>query len=685
MDTQSESRFPDQQLMPDEKVIYQSPRNWSSPIEPVFEFLLAMLLGFGYSQFSVWSNNIITIIRDIPMFATQPDVPIEQVNILRWGMLILAAIFLISSILQFAAFWGVEIMLTDRRILGRTGRFILRQVNIPIDNISWMDFPNKNLSKGPISIHARDRKKTTLWNLYRPEIFLEFLTSRYSPETMPVINKDPSRRSALGVLVVFILLGVGAYYIYTFQVKKPEVAAIYLKADGSGDYPTLEKAVQHIAEGGTITLGAGTYRLSQPLEINKPISLIGAGMDQTIVVTTTEYYVISFNGEGSFVLQGLTAQLVGGGKANVVQIKNGDINFSDCRFTGDGNNGPGLLVLANAKGTVKNCESINNGMHGFSIQDQAHVILENNKCTNNEEGGIGFFNNAQGTARQNECTGNKHGIYVADQARADLEENITSDNQEIGIFYSDNTSGTARLNECSRNGNSGIWVTDQAKVTLEENTCSINGGDGIVFSGNTKGVARKNVCSKNVKAGISANEQAEPILVDNTCMNNKVGISFHDFAKGTARGNQCSGNEYGISIYGQSQPLLEGNITTENSSAGIYYLDKAGGIARQNDCSRNDMGIAVLDQSQPELEQNTCNDNKVSGIGYSGSAGGSAIQNECSRNTGGIAVIQQAQPVLEGNVCTENEYGIFIDSLANPELRENDCHNNTKKNIWDKR
>jgi hypothetical protein len=158
MDTQSESRFPDQQLMPDEKVIYQSPRNWPSLIEPMFEFLLAMLMGFGYSQFSVWLNNIIIIMRDLPMFATQPDVPMEQVNILRWGMLILAAIFLISSILQFAAFWGAEITLTDRRILGRTGRFILRQVNISIDNISWMDFPNKNLSKGPISIHARSEK-----------------------------------------------------------------------------------------------------------------------------------------------------------------------------------------------------------------------------------------------------------------------------------------------------------------------------------------------------------------------------------------------------------------------------------------------------------------------------------------------------------------------------------------------
>jgi parallel beta-helix repeat protein len=599
------------------------------------------------------------------------------------------SIFLISSILQFAVFLGAEITLTNQRILGRTGRFILRQVNIPIDNISWMDFPNKNLSKGPISIHTRDREKTTLWNLSRPEIFLEFLTGRYSPETMPVINKNPSKGSALGVLVVFILLGAGIYYIYTSQVKKPELLApvimIHLEADGSGDYSTLEKAIQHIAEGGTINLGAGTYRLSQPLEINKSISLIGVGMDQTIIAATTQYHVIDFSGEGPFVLQGLTVQLEGGGKANVVQVKNGEINFSDCRFKGDGNNGPGLLVLTNAKGTVIDCESINNGMHGFSIQDQSQLILESNKCTNNEESGMAFFNNSQGTVRKNECTGNKHGIYVADQAKVDLEENISSDNQEIGIFYSDNTSGAVRLNECTRNGNSGIWVTDQAKVTLEENTCSTNGESGIVFAGNTKSIARQNVSSNNINAGISVNEQAEPVLDENTCTNNQVGIIFHDFAKGAARRNQCSGNKHGIGIQEQSQPLLEGNITTENSDNGIYYSNKAGGIARQNNCSTNSIGIAVLDQSQPELEQNTCNDNKVSGIAYLGSAGGSAAQNECTRNQAGITVLQTAQPVLEGNVCTENEYGIFIESLASPDLRENDCHDNTKKNLVDER
>jgi hypothetical protein len=87
MNAKSESRFPDQDLTPGEKVIYQSPRNWSSLIEPMFGFLLAILLGFGYSQFSVWLYNIISIIRDIPI--SQPDIHIEQAQ-LHWSIALLA-------------------------------------------------------------------------------------------------------------------------------------------------------------------------------------------------------------------------------------------------------------------------------------------------------------------------------------------------------------------------------------------------------------------------------------------------------------------------------------------------------------------------------------------------------------------------------------------------------------------
>ena len=111
-----------------------------------------------------------------------------------------------------------------------------------------MDFPNRILSKGPVSIRTRDGKTTTLWRLAKPEIFLGFLEKRYSTETTPVISRTTSWGSVVRLLIALAILAVGAYWIYTN--KKPElsnlaasikkleistlIASLQLEADGSG-------------------------------------------------------------------------------------------------------------------------------------------------------------------------------------------------------------------------------------------------------------------------------------------------------------------------------------------------------------------------------------------------------------------------------------------------------------------
>ena len=91
------------------------------------------------------------------------------------------------------------------------------------------------------------------------------------------------------LLLVFFLLSLACNATEWLDSTRP--ASIHLEADGSGESYTLETAVFAIAEGGEITLGAGTYQLSSPLEITRSISLIGAGKDQTVIVATSDDYV----------------------------------------------------------------------------------------------------------------------------------------------------------------------------------------------------------------------------------------------------------------------------------------------------------------------------------------------------------------------------------------------------------
>jgi len=212
MDNPSLNGFLSKDLKPDEKVIYQSPRNWVLLLNPIFYLLFAVLLGAVYFFLSVWLQNLITNIRGLPLFTSQVNIDTAVfVNILRWVCLGLAGLLLLSGILQFAAFAAGKITLTDQRIWSKTSGLTLRKINIPLDRISWVDFPNLITSKGPVRVTTRDGKNIALRNLAKPEIFLGLFEKCYPAETRPVINRKVIWAALAGKL---ILLGLAAAVLY---------------------------------------------------------------------------------------------------------------------------------------------------------------------------------------------------------------------------------------------------------------------------------------------------------------------------------------------------------------------------------------------------------------------------------------------------------------------------------------
>jgi parallel beta-helix repeat protein len=51
----------------------------------------------------------------------------------------------------------------------------------------------------------------------------------------------------------------------------------------------------------------------------------------------------------------------------------------------------------------------------------------------------------------------------------------------------------------------------------------------------------------------------------------------------------------------------------------------------------------------------------------------------------GIAYFDEAGGVAQGNECSGNLYGIYVEATADPELVDNDCHDNSKADIVDER
>ena len=259
---------------------------------------------------------------------------------------------------------------------------------------------------------------------------------------------------------------------------------ISIKADGSGDYKTLEEALQAANENGTIMLEEGTYNLTSKLEIKKSISLTGTGKaSETIINGNEGAYAILYSGKGPFIADNITFMYSGTEKSNVVELNGGNSIFNNCQFTGgvrDQNNeglllGGGISVYGNANVLLQGCTIYKNGYIGIYGWENSTLSILNCLCQGNSGDGIIFGGNSNGFAAHNKTTGSLEwgGISVQDNAFAYLLNNVSTDNKQYGIGYYHNSGGVAINNLCTGN-NLGFYVTKTSSPKLKNNICNNN-------------------------------------------------------------------------------------------------------------------------------------------------------------------------------------------------------------------
>ena len=402
----------------------------------------------------------------------------------------------------------------------------------------------------------------------------------------------------------------------------PSGIVVWMEADGSGDYATLEEAVQNAPETAAVVLGPGTYRLDQPLTIDKSLRLYGAGMDLTQVASDAGGYVIGFTGEGPYAVEGITFVHDGNPPSDVVVVDHARRGFgiAFCTLTGaalgEGDEpSAGLRLRGETVAAVTGCVATSNSTVGILVEEHAMARIEYSVCTKNSVG-IAYRDSSGGVVIATECSQNQSGIEVHGDAAPTLEGNLVNENEGSGISYFDRSGGEARQNECSDNRLHGIEIQNDAQPELTGNTCTENGQSGITFWDNSSGTVGENQCSLNQLHGIGVADQARPTLEGNVCeQNEQCGIAYLGNAAGVARHNLCSENGYhGIGLQGEAQPTLEANICSNNQRCGIMYSENAGGLARQNECVSNGVGIAVAESANPQLVDNNCHDNTTRDI-----------------------------------------------------------------------
>jgi parallel beta-helix repeat protein len=207
----------------------------------------------------------------------------------------------------------------------------------------------------------------------------------------------------------------------------------------------LKQAIAEAEPRDIILIPEGEYILDEPLRIDKPLLLLGSGIERTVLVNNTGdagvYVDLPGDQEVANVVQlcGITIRSNREDSACGMRVLNGTAYADYCRFEKSGE--VGVEVKNHAKFVAKECKftkhskdgvtvrdqssaeiedslSASNGRHGVFATDSSKLFARNNTCEGNKDSGIALFGSAQGELESNTCKGNeKHGIYAGKQSR----------------------------------------------------------------------------------------------------------------------------------------------------------------------------------------------------------------------------------------------------------------------------
>ena len=134
----------------------------------------------------------------------------------------------------------------------------------------------------------------------------------------------------------------------------------------AADGATLRAILADAPPGSEIVLPAGTIPLGAPLVLDRPLTLVGAGMDATRLECAAEGLVVAVPGAVALTIRGVTLAHVGEARADVVRVDDGHLVLEACRLTGgrrgsaDQDGGHGIVIRGRARLDSTGCEVVRN-------------------------------------------------------------------------------------------------------------------------------------------------------------------------------------------------------------------------------------------------------------------------------------------------------------------------------------
>lgn len=344
--------------------------------------------------------------------------------------------------------------------------------------------------------------------------------------------------------------------------KEPKLVTITVAKDGSGDYRSIQEAINSASKDDIIYVKPGVYE--EHIDFKDGIILQGAGKESTKIkfkrcwrsrnVLSCTNVVIDAENINSGKIEGFTV---------------------DCSGTGPNESGTICFGVKSSKLTISNNIITGATGSGIKVNGDSDPLIGGNIIRNNQKAGIDIFAGAKGTIQNNKIYGNGlAGIAARKNADPLIQHNVIKDNK------------------------AGVVVYEGSDPLIENNSIRANQQSGIFIHTHGKGVIRDNEIYENGHSGISVAEGSDPLIRGNIIRANNGGIVLYNKAKGSIANNQIFGNAYsGIDVE-NSDPLIKNNTIVFNQLDGIWAYAKAMPVIKNNIIAQNKAyGINILGYS----------------------------------------------------------------------------------------
>ncbi len=207
---------------------------------------------------------------------------------------------------------------------------------------------------------------------------------------------------------------------------------------------TSAELIARLPFGGLITLGEGTFQLTEPIDISTSTRIVGNGSDYTFILSNAEGHALRFSQGETSRLEGVTIQHVDGLVADVVAVRGGQtVEFIDVRLMGAVHDevldrgGSGLAVRSDGTVLVLDSYFGQNAKAGLSIEGAPTVNVASGVFDRNQGAGVDMSGGTLVLADSTFTNNGRQAVLLHGTATATIDDSTLDSNQARGFDLRD--------------------------------------------------------------------------------------------------------------------------------------------------------------------------------------------------------------------------------------------------------